>query len=231
MNARDSRRLGSVKRGRAFGTDHPEIFEGANDAPVMFDDLDRIERELESHFDACDSAVRAERDASKLRRNGRKALWRGLTTVNGFARTSGQAEKFQLPSGCGDERMLSLSRSFAVDAVPFADMFGKRGMKATTVTDLPAQAHALDKAMAAQAKAKADHVSARTAIEIGFEAAAKILDAMGMIVARGAREDPKALVEWKNIRRIGPTRAKQPVATPPATAGSTVENPSKTPAA
>ena len=106
MKVRDSRRLGSVKRGRAFGTDHHEVFDDAPDAPKMFDDLDFIGRELEDLFTQQDSNLRSAREAAKTRKQARRTLRRSVDAISGFAQslgTVGYEEKFSVPRLLDDE--------------------------------------------------------------------------------------------------------------------------------
>ncbi len=234
MKTRDSRRLGSVKRGRAFGTDHHEVFDGAPDAPTMFDDLDRIGRELEDLFTQQDSNLRSTREAAKTRRQARRTVRRSAEAISGFARslgTVGYEEKFSVPRLLDDEGLLSRARGFATEAAPIAAALVGRGMKATTLADLPAQIQSLNEAMAVQGREKASRIGARAGIEERFAKARTILDWMDTIVKRGPREDPETLSAWKNVRRIGPSRAKKAVTAPPATTPTPIQEPSKTPAA
>lgn len=188
----------------------PEAFRDDPVAATKRAELDTAIENAKTAFDDHQSGVATHRRCTARRRAGRAALRAGLKAVAQtgpvVAIEAGSGLAFEMPKGCKDEQLLSIATDFHTRAVPYADQFASHKQPPNVIADLPGQIAELDSAIAAQRNARHNHKAVRSAIaqilRRGFDA----VDALERIYRNAFRNDPRAISEWEEARRIGPAQ-------------------------
>jgi len=211
MNERDTRRVNVIVFADDFGSQNPEVFAHAKDAPALLAAMADHRKALSGFFDELDSAFRTADEATVERRVARTAVYGAARAVSRFAGSVGQTgneAKFQLDKH-KDRELESLAHNFLVNATEMAVQLQAKGMPSGTLTTLAAHNEAFGNAMAKQKTARETGVGLRSAIEARFTLAWTTLRAMDAIVRHGDVQDAKLIAAWRNGVRIGPSRRKR----------------------
>jgi tetratricopeptide (TPR) repeat protein len=209
MREKDTRRLEMVLHIRAFCVEHRALFAKVKDFDQVMADLDAGIAALGAHLDAQDAGLASASASAAQRAEARSALQRALETIRTFAatlNTPGLDETFQLRKSYPDRALMARARTFADQAAPIAEALVERGLPDTAIADLPRQIESLDRAIAAGKTGRDKHKAARAGIDESLKAARIITKRLDAVVLRGARRDKTTLQQWRDARRVGPSR-------------------------
>jgi hypothetical protein len=227
MNVLDIRRFEMLVRVRDFGDAHKDVFPAPSLAGPMFAAVGAAIAELNQQAASEVSGRGAAREGTAAKSSARADLRKILEAISQTARamaldTHGIDDKFRMPRGGGDQRLLNAARAFAQDAQPFADAFVAHAMPATFLTDLQADIERFEQAMRDHSAGKETHIAARAAIDAAIDKGLTAVQHLDAIVLNQFRTDPSTLAVWASARHVEypAGRSTTPAPTPPGPAPS-----------
>jgi len=199
---------------------HEEIFGGNPVAEKMLAQLNASTSHVAAAFAAHEAGRAARKNGTNARRGARKALRKSLRAI---ARTgpvvaleAGTEAGFEMPKGCSDRQLIAIAEDFARRATPLASKFLAHKLPADVIANLPEQMAALDRAMARQSEGRSAHKVARRAIDAELRSGSEAMDALERIYMNAVGDDVTAVGNWKEARRVGPSRTVEPAAETPS---------------
>jgi hypothetical protein len=142
MNIKQRRRYEMLGRVHAFGAAHAETLHAGTLGPHLFAVVGDCVRDAERG--AMGQLSGQCRSATTSKAAARKALWQSLDAIRRTARAlaldiPGLDQRFRLPRGNSDRRLINSARAFALDARESAAMFVTHGLRRRSSTSsLPA---------------------------------------------------------------------------------------------
>lgn len=162
----------------------------------------------------------------------RDELRRNLEAISRTARamalsTPGLEEKFRAPRSISDQKLLTLARAFATDALPLRNEFTRRGMSATFIEDLAADIEDFERAHSAKIRKREERVTATAAIDGVLDRAVNVVRELDAIMRNQFANDPATLAAWLSASHTerAPRRAAPPA--PDATTTTTPPPPAQ----
>jgi hypothetical protein len=229
MNVLDIRRFEMLVRVRDFGEAHHDVFPAQSLAGPMFAALAAAIAELNQQAASEISGRGAAREGTASKSVARVEMRQRLEAISQTARamaldTPGLGDKFRLPRGRGDQRLLTTARAFAQDAEPFVEAFVAHAMLPTFLTDLRAEIDRFEQAMREHSTGRETHIAARAAIDAAIEKGLTAVQHLDAIVLNQFRQDPSTLAVWASSRHVeypgGRTTTPAPTPLPPTPAPS-----------
>jgi hypothetical protein len=114
----------------------------------------------------------------------------------------GVDDKFGLPRGSGDQRLIETARQFAHDAAPLVNEFVKHAIPANFLDDLDSDIKALEEAIKVRESGQGTHLAARASINTAMEAALAAVRRLDAIVPNTVGHDAATLALWEHARRV-----------------------------
>ena len=207
MRTDDLRKLQMFVRVREFGRFRREMFPAGSFAGKLFAAVGAAADVLEQQLSSNPGVRGTPREGTTSKAIARQALRRSLSTIVTLARalaldTPDIADKFKLPSTCGDDRLLVIARSFVSNSRPFAKLFIAHDMPSNFLTGLTEEIDAMAGAMAqgrlGREKARTTRGDIDATIDKGVRAVVKLNAAMRSRL----HDDRTALASWDEARWI-----------------------------
>ena len=201
MDDRENRKLAAFARAESFGAAHMSDFAPTSLAKQLFTELTGIVATLGGHASFEASGVGLARQGTTTRGAARDQLRFDLEAMARTARAMandivGIEEKFRLPRGNSDQRLIATARAFAADAAPFEAQFIAHELSTDFLQDLLDDIAALETAIIEQASGRGDHVAARAEIDENIEKGSLVMRRLDAIVKNKYTNNPGVLAEW-----------------------------------
>jgi hypothetical protein len=199
---------------------HDDIFGGNSIAQKMIAQLNASTDHVAAAFAAHESGLATAKNGTDARRDARKALRKSLRAIAHtgpvVAIEAGTDAGFEMPKGCSDRRLIAVADDFVKRATPLAAKFAAHRLPAGVIANLQDQMAALDRAMAVQSEGRRAHKVARRAVDAELQSGSQAMDALQRIYMNAVGDDVTAVGNWKEARRVGPSRTVEPAAETPA---------------
>lgn len=217
MNGRQMRETERNIRSEEFLTQNAADFSAIAVAAQMTADLTaklaKVQQEYQRQIGGGDQ-MRHDYDIVK---DSYDALLADMRSIRDFARSiarriPGFEEFFRVPVGSGKRKLIAAARVFADNAEPRRQDFFDYGLDEDFITDLRAQAAALETALNEAAESTGERVGATDTLEIDVDAATDIVEAIDPIVRRVYRSNPTNLAAWTYASHV---ERHTPVPRPP----------------
>jgi hypothetical protein len=204
MNQESRRRYEMLGRVHAFGSSHAEEFPLGTLGHDVFADVRTCLRAVERHATVRLSR-RGQGRASKAA--ARRVLWRSLRAIRRTARAlaldaPGFDERFRLPRGNGDRRLLAAARGFALDARASAAAFIAHGLPTAFLDDLALCIDEFERSMRAHREGRAARISASAGLKASLQAGFLAVRRLDAVIPNVLHDKPGALSAWQRARRV-----------------------------
>jgi hypothetical protein len=205
MNIKQRRRYEMLGRVHAFGAAHAENLPTGTLGPHLFAVVGDCVRDAERG--AMGQLPGQCRSATTSKAAARKALWQSLDAIRRTARAlaldiPGLDQRFRLPRGNGDRRLLNAARAFALDARESAAMFVAHGLRPTFLEDLAARIDGFECAIANRGQSRVDRICAGVGLRASLESAFLAVRRLDAVVPNLLGDDPAAMASWRKARHV-----------------------------
>lgn len=161
------------------------------------------------------SSMSSVRQNATEKKEARKALREEMRAINLNARVRereipGFADKFRMPSPCGDQKLINIARSFAADAAAQFAEFIKSDMPNDFVETLNTKIGALEAAIERKNVNSEGQVAARARIKEALKRGMNAVRELDAIMRNKFRGNPVVLAEWEHAIRLAPAKRKTP---------------------
>ncbi|MGB7923088.1 MAG: hypothetical protein WCF57_07580 [Pyrinomonadaceae bacterium] len=182
---------------------------GAAQVTILGEVIETLDAQSALHT----SSMSSVRQNATEKETARQELRAEMKAINVSARVReheipGFAAKFRMPPQCGDQKLITIARAFAVDAAAQAAEFAKSDMPADFVDTLNAKIEALEQAIERKNVNAEAQVAARTQIKEAIKRGMRAVGELDAIVRNKFRGDPVVLAEWERAVRIAPAKRK-----------------------
>lgn len=225
MKDSETRRYEMFLRVRDFGAVHAGVFASSTLGGELFARLNQLIADLDTHMSAQSSGERANAQTGTGKAVARDELRRDLEAISRTARSMalsnpGLEDKFRAPRSISDQKLLSLARSFATDALPFKAEFLRRGLRPDFLEDLDADIDVFEESITHKIRNRGARVAATVTIDEKIEQAMNTVRELDAIARNTFAEDPSNLAMWISASHTerAPRRARASQPTPPPTA-------------
>jgi len=129
--------------------------------------------------------------------------------------TPGIKEKFVMPQGSNDQKLLSTARAFEELIAPLKDPMLAHDVKPEFFDRLPQDIAQFEAAIAEKNDGRNSHVTANAAVKAAMKRALEHISRLDACVPNRLEDDPVALEAWKEARRVKyPSRKPEAIAQP-----------------
>ena len=196
-----------------FGVDHAAAFPAASLGGQMFAAVVSAIEALGQESWSQASGRGAAKEGTSSKAVAPAALRDSMEAISRTARamsldTAGLDDKFRMPHGVSDKRLLAAARGFAQDAQPLVEIFVAHAMPATFLAGLSADIDHFEQAEREHASGKDAHIAARAALEASVEAGFAAVQRLDAIVTNTLGGDRAALAVWHSARHVERTLPK-----------------------
>ena len=203
---------------REFMAQHINDFVAAGAARDLFAQLQTAVTDVEHKAAEHGTGVGQARQGTRTRAEGRDDLQAGVDAIYNAARTMGVESQFPRPALNNDSALLQAADVYATNALPLKAQFIAHELPPDFLEDLAADKAAFQAAIADQANAVGDHISARKDLDDALDGGVDIVRKLtGIIKVKYANSGGK-LAKWTAASHIerAPRRAKPASGPPPA---------------
>lgn len=207
MNDAETRRYETFLRVREFNALQQAQIPAASLASELFTRLDTAINNLDTHATAKTSAKSTELQGSRSKSVARDNLYSMLDAISRTARSMamtmpGLESKFRRPRKVKDQELLSIARSFQVDATPLKTEFIRRGMAQTFLEDLDEAITEFEQSVTQKIQGQEGHVAANAAIDDLIEEGINILRELDPVMRNLFAADPATLAAWLSASHV-----------------------------
>jgi len=216
MTDNETRCFEMLQRVARFGADEADFFVTNTYVTGLFDELQSIVTEIQSHAGVQASGRASARQYTQSKAAAREELVRDLAAISRTARSiPGQEEKFRFDPRSKDQDLLIVARNFAADALPLKADFIKRGIRPDFLEDLAADTAVFEQALSNRAEQTRTHVGATATIDELIESGLKMVHDLDPVMRNIYEDTPGKLAEWLSASHVerAPRRSK-PTPTP-----------------
>ena len=212
MDTLDTKRQEMFIRVREFGAQFAASFPAGSYGAGLFTQLGEVVEALRAQALDQSQGRSSVRESSAGKSAARDELLRRMEAISRTARviayaTPGLDNKFRMPRGVGDQKLLILARSFAGDAEPLKAEFVKRGVGANFIQELNEEAVEFDAAINQKVQHRGKHVVATAAIDELIERGVRLARELDALVRNIFAEDASARAAWESASHVErPTR-------------------------
>lgn len=216
MNDSDSRTHQMLVRAREFFAQCINDFSEAGAARQLFTGLKTDITSVEQQGAAHGTGVSQARQGTQSRREARLTILADLNAICSAARAMGVESQFPRPQQGNDEQLLQLADVYAANALPLKTQFIAHELPADFLEELAADKADFQEAIAGQANAVGDHISAREELDNALDRAVQKVRKLTSLVEVRYANDPGKLAEWAAASHIerAPHRARAATPTP-----------------
>jgi hypothetical protein len=221
MKLPEIRQYEMLVRVHDFGAAHGDLFPASSLEGKTFAAVGSSVAVLSQEAAAQVSGRAAAREGTSSKAAARETLRDTLDAISRTARalaldTTGLDDKFRVPRGHSDQRLLNAAHAFAQDAQPLSAAFVAHRLPATFLTDLNADIEEFEQANQHHSAGREAQGAARAALEAALAAGLTAVYRLDAIVPNTLRDDPAVLAAWGIARHVEQTPRHRANAAPPA---------------
>jgi hypothetical protein len=208
MDDKQRRRFERIVRSADFATSLAEPFPPDGRGGKALAELRASIAELESTDAAVLTNVRSTRQGTTSKREARQALRDQINAISETAKTIALdhpelKEKFRRPRGnANDQTLVSVARSFALEAPPVKNLFIEYNMPADFIARLNASVDAFEQSVNQQNTGAGASRSSRVSVETTLDRAEQELARLDTAVRNKHRGDAATLAAWESASRL-----------------------------
>lgn len=207
MDAVERRRYDMLVRVRDFGTENAGDFPAGSVGAANFAAVGAAVGELDASGATQASGMSSGRQGTALKSNAREDVREGLRAINRTARAlalddAGLNEKFLMPRGDSDQKLIAAARSFVIDAEPIKNKFIEYGLNADFLAELEADIGDFERAVGDKNAATEEHVGATAAIDAQIENGMVAVRRLKAIVPNKYFGNPAKLAAWTSASHV-----------------------------
>lgn len=219
MDAVERRRYDMLVRVRDFGAENAADFPAGSVGAESFATVGAAVGELDASGATQASGMSSGRQGTAMKSNAREDVREGLRAINRTARAlaiddPGLNEKFLMPRGDNDQKLLAAARSFVTDAEPIKNKFVEYGLNLDFLDNLQENITAFEQAVGDKNAATEEHVGATAEIDAQIEIGMVAVRKLRAIVPNKYANNPSKLAAWTSASHVenAPQKQKPPAA-------------------
>jgi hypothetical protein len=214
MNVKAVQRYEMLARVNAFGEAHADQFPSGTMGHRMFAMVGTSVRDVARHAASAFSPRGQARGASTSKGAARKALRKQLEAIGRTARAlalddPGFDQKFRLPRGNGDVRLLTAGRSFAQLARDRVADFVAHGLPSTFLDELASGTERFERARRDRTARRAARIGANASLKASLKTGFLAVRRLDAVVPNVLGADPQTIAAWQRARREARSRRAQ----------------------
>lgn len=219
MNADERRRYDMLARVRDFGAENDGDFPPGSIGADNFATVGEVVGALDASGAAQASGMSSGRQGTAMKSNARENVREELRAINRTARAlalddPGVSEKFLMPRGSSDQKLIAAARAFIADAEPLKNKFVEYGLNANFLSELQADVTSFEQAVGDKNAAIVEQVGATAEIDAQIERGMVAIRRLKAIVANKYSNNPAKLAAWTSASHVenAPQRQAPPTA-------------------
>ena len=218
MNDNDGRTHQMLVRAREFVAQNINDFSAGGAGRQLFAQLQAQVATVEQLAAAHGTGISQARQGTQTRAEARDALQADIDAIYSAARTMGVENQFPRPTLNNDEALLQAADVYGVNALPLKTQFIAHELPSDFLEDLTADKAAFQAAIASQANAVGDHISARRELDDALDDAVRTVRKLSGVIKVKYANNAGRLAEWTSASHIEapPRRAKPTSSTSPS---------------
>lgn len=207
MNADERRRYDMLARVRDFGAENASDFPPGSVGADNFATVGAVVGELDASGAAQASGMSSGRQGTAMKSNAREDVREELRAINRTARAlalddPGLSEKFLMPRGDNDQKLIAAARAFITDAEPLKNEFVKYGLNADFLSQLQADIASFEQAVGDKNAATVEQVGATAAIDAQIERGMIAVRRLKAIVTNKYVNNSAKLAAWLSASHV-----------------------------